>query len=219
MPGAGVIDDARARQRRRRGHIAATMLVALLAGGAAILGGGSGGGSGRSVSPAGGSWSSVSIGKGISVSYPHGWHLLKAPITSLTYPYDRVLLTSYPAASGGGCSPTRAENALPPNGALIFLLEYAAAPGSVFGRPKGMEFPPQSAGFTLRPRDLANYECWRVPGYLMRFSAAGRLFQVHVAFGAGAAASRRAQALLILRRLRIRGLDRVGLEAVPRSAH
>jgi hypothetical protein len=117
-----------------------------------------------------------------------------------------MLLTSYPAARGGGCSPTRAEQALPPNGVLIYLFEYSASAGRVLGRPNGMEFPPQSAGFTLKRRDLANYECWTVPGYLMRFTAAGRLFQVHVAFGPGVSGSRRAQALLILRRLRIRRL-------------
>lgn len=41
----------------------------------------------------------------------------------------------------------------------------------------------------------------RVPSYLMRFTAARRLFQVHVAFGAGVTASRRSQALLVLRRM------------------
>jgi hypothetical protein len=153
-----------------------------------------------------GPWSSAGIGSGISVSYPRGWHLFKPPLTSLTYPYDRMLLTSYPAAIGGACSPTRAEKALPASGVLIYLFEYSASSGSVFGQPNGTDFPPQSAGFTLERRDLANYECWAVPGYLMRFTAASRRFQAHIAFGAAATASVRAQALLVLRRLRIRGL-------------
>lgn len=206
MPDAGLIDDARKRQRRRRGRAAAIALAALLAGGGAMFGGASGGGRGSSLPSGGGTWSSASIGHAISVSYPRGWHLFGPPFTSLAYPYDRMLLTSYPAARGGGCSPTRAEQALPPNGVLIYLFEYSASAGRVLGRPNGMEFPPQSAGFTLKRRDLANYECWTVPGYLMRFTAAGRLFQVHVAFGPGVSGSRRAQALLILRRLRIRRL-------------
>jgi hypothetical protein len=43
-----------------------------------------------------------------------------------------------------------------------------------------------------------------VPGYLMRFTAAGRLFQVQVAFGAHASSRSRAQALRILRDIRVR---------------
>lgn len=207
IPHAGVIDDARARQRRRRGRIAAVVaLGVLLAGGVAIYGGGSGGGHTNDPGPAGASWSSTSIGHGIGVSYPRGWHLLEPPLTSLRYPYDRVLLTSYPARAGGDCSPTRAENALPSGGALVYLLEYSAAPSGVFGgEPVGASFAPQSAGFRLEHRDLANYECWTVPGYMMRFRVAGRLFQAHVSFGAGATARIRLQALQILSRLRVRG--------------
>jgi hypothetical protein len=116
MPDAGVIDDARKRQRRRRGRAAAITLAALLAGVAAIVGGGSGGGRGSSLPSAGGAWSSAGVGHGISVSYPSGWHVFGPPLTSLSYPYDRMLLTSYPAATGGDCSPTRAEQALPLHG-------------------------------------------------------------------------------------------------------
>jgi hypothetical protein len=152
------------------------------------------------------SWSSASIGHGISASYPRGWHLFEPPITSLSYPYDRMLLTSYPARTGGDCSPTRAERALPSNGVLVYLIEYSASPGAVLsGPPIGASFPAQSAGLTLKRRDLARYECWTVPGYMLRFSAAGRLFQAHIAFGARATATSRSQALAILSRLRVAG--------------
>jgi hypothetical protein len=176
------------------------VVVALLAGAGAVAGRGSRGG-GEHLRGAGGSWESVDIGHAIRVSYPPGWHLLEGHVTSLSYPSDRMLLTSYPAVRGGDCSPTRAEQALAPGGALIYLFEYPRAPGSVVGPASGAEFPPLSSGFSLKRRDLANYECWRVPSYLMRFTAARRLFQVHVAFGAGVTASRRSQALLVLRRM------------------
>jgi hypothetical protein len=162
--------------------------------------------------------SSSSLGNGLSVSYPHGWHLFAPPITSLSYPYDRMLITSYPAVTGGDCGPTRAESALPSNGALIYLLEYSGASDSVLEHPMDMAFPAQSTGFRLRRGDLADYECWTVPSYLMRFSAAGRLFQVHLAFGASATANRRAQALRILSSLRVRALAQsISRRAVPRT--
>ncbi|HLM85369.1 MAG TPA: hypothetical protein VK272_04180 [Solirubrobacteraceae bacterium] len=203
VPDAGVIDDARTRQRRRRGRIAGLSLVALAIAAAIVAGGGSGDGGQRGGRTTVGSSPYTSVGSGISVRYPHGWHLLRPPITSLAYPHDRMLLTSYPVAAGGDCGPTRAENALPSNGALIYLSEYTTLPGSVFGSPTGMEFPPQSAGFKLERRDLGNYECSTVPSYLIRFRASGRLFQVTLAFGAHAAASLRARATRILDDLRI----------------
>lgn len=198
-PDAGVIDDARARQQR--GRIAGISLAALIAG-IAIAGGGSGGDHHRGSQAPLGSSPYVSVGSGINVRSPHGWHLFHPPITSLVYPYDRMLLTSYPATTGGECGPTRAESVLPAGGALIYLSEYGATPG-VFGEPRGMEFPPQSAGFKLQRANLGNYECSAVPSYLLRFRAAGRLFQVSLAFGAHATASRRAQATHILSDLQI----------------
>ncbi len=209
---AGVIEEARRRQRRRRRRAAATALVVLLAGGAYIAGGGSGGVRSGGRDTSGGSWSSGSVGNGINVTYPRGWHLFAPPVTSLVYPYDRMLLTSYPAATGGDCSPTRAENALPSNGVLIYLFEYSAASGSPVGRPPGSAFPPESAAFKLRSSNFGHYDCWTVPSYLMRFSAAGRLFQVQLALGAGATPSRRAEALRALRSLRARALGRQGDE-------
>lgn len=173
---------------------------------ALLAGGGVGGARHGSHGPSSGSAPSYGVGAGIKVAYPRGWHLIMPPITSLSYPYDRLLLTSYPAARGGDCGPTRAEDALPANGALIYLFEYTTAPGSIFGQPKGMSFPPQSAGITLRRSELANYECSTVPNYLIRFQTAGRLFQAQVAFGTHATHTRRAEALHILASLRARPL-------------
>jgi len=204
-PDAGVIDDARARQRRRRGRITAVLLAALAAAGVVAAGGGSGDGGKRAIPTSRSQSPYTSVGSGISVRSPRGWHLLRPPITSLAYPYDRMLLTSYPAQRGGECGPTRAENSMPTGGALIYVFEYAAAPGTPFGQPTGMTFPPQSAGFKLSPSDFGNYECSSLPSYLVRFKAAGRLFQATVAFGAHTPAARRAQALQILADLKVRG--------------
>ncbi len=209
-PDQGVIEEARRRQRHRRKRRLGGALATVTAIGALLwgllAGGGAGGGRHGSRDPSSGSTPSYGVGAGITVTYPRGWHLLTGPITSLAYPYDRLLLTSYPAARGGDCGPTRAENALPASGALIFLLEYTAAPGGVFGQPKGMSFPSQSAGIALHRSDLANYECSTVPNYLIRFRAAGRLFQAQVAFGTHATRARRAEALRVLSSLRAKPL-------------
>jgi hypothetical protein len=126
----------------------------------------------------------------ISVAVPAGWHLRRPPITALSAPAERLLLTSGSAPRGGNCGPDAAERALPPHGALLFLFEYT---GRDAARRTG--FPPKPAHARLRRRDLATYECWRVPSYALRFRAAGRAFQLHVAFGPRAGARRRAQVL------------------------
>jgi hypothetical protein len=132
----------------------------------------------------------VAVPGRISVAVPAGWHLRRPPITALGAPVERFLVTSGPAPRGGNCSPEAAERALPPHGALLFLFEYT---GRDAARRAG--FPPKPAHARLPRRDLATYECWRVPSYALRFRAAGRAFQLHVAFGPRAGARRRAQVL------------------------
>ncbi len=53
-----------------------------------------------------------------------GWHLTRPPITDVTFPAERLLLTSDPTRGGGNCAPDRAVRDLPPGGALIYLFEY-----------------------------------------------------------------------------------------------
>jgi hypothetical protein len=132
----------------------------------------------------------ATAGHGIAVRLPRGWHLVRSPVTSLSYPHDRLLLTSYPARAGGNCAPDRAEAALPPGGALVFAYEY-----------RGGRFAPRPAQWDFGP--ALTYECWRVPSHMLRFRAAGRSFQVQVAFGPRATTARRAQVQRILRSLRI----------------
>jgi len=202
---AGVIDDAKRRRDRRRGIIAFLTTVTILAGITYLAGGGSGGRGPGVPQTAGGEVPRASAGNGISLSYPPGWKLYAPPITSISYPLDRLLLTSFPAATGGGCSPTRAENALPPSGALIYVFEYGTARAASLTHDVAAA-PPKPAAFALNARDLGNYECWGVPTYLIRFRAAGRRFQIHVALGAHVTPARRAQVLRILDSLRFQSL-------------
>jgi hypothetical protein len=149
------------------------LAVALLAGGcgghggAAVAerggGGGGGGGGGRGGGGGGGGWGEegASLGAGISVVPPRGWHVLGPRVTALVYPVDRLLLTSYRARRGGNCAPDRAEDELPADGALVYLFEYRPRAGTV--RFRRAAFPLRPAHFTLPRRALGNYECWHLP--------------------------------------------------------
>lgn len=142
------------------------------------------------------------VGAGLSVRFPRGWHLIAPRITALSYPAERLLLTSYPTRRGGNCSPERAERDLPANGALVYLFEYRPQLGAVWQHLRRRDFPRQPAHFALHRRDLGNFECWRVPSHVIRFRAADRPFQMHVALGRNVTAARRAQALRVLDSLR-----------------
>ncbi|HEX5853288.1 MAG TPA: hypothetical protein VFY36_09355 [Solirubrobacteraceae bacterium] len=204
-PEDGLIDDARNRQRHRRTAIT-TLLITILAGIAFLAGGGSGGGRHSNPPLSNDAWPNASLPHAISVSYPKGWHVFPPPDTPLTYPYDRLLITSYPTTTGGGsCSPRHAETALPANGVLIYLFEYKTPPNAILTPPQNAAFPPKPAAFTL-PAHPSNYECWTVPSYMIRFRTAGRLFQTHIALGPHASASRRTQALRVLQSLHIQTL-------------
>lgn len=142
------------------------------------------------------------VGGGVSVRSPRSWQLIAPPITAVSYPVERLLLTSYPTRRGGNCSPDRAERDLPANGALVYLFEYRPQLGAVWAHLRRSGFPPRPAHFALRRRDLSNFECWQIPSYLISFRAAGRAFQLHVALGKNATAARHAQVLRVLDSLR-----------------
>ena len=139
---------------------------------------------------------------GVDVDTPPGWHLTRPPITDVTFPAERLLLTSYPTRGGGNCAPDRAVRDLPPGGALIYLFEYRPERGEVWANLRRRDFPPRPAHFALRRADKANLSCWRVASHVLRFRAADRPFQLHVALGRNASPGRRAQVLRILDSLR-----------------
>src|SRR5204863_3427564 len=113
-------------------------------------------------------------------------HLVEPPISSLSQPAERLLLTSYRTSRGGNCGPDRAARDLPAGGALVYLLEYRPRVGDAWRGLQRRDFPRRPRRFTLRPGALRSYECWRVPSYLIRFRDADRPFQLHVALGARA---------------------------------
>jgi hypothetical protein len=142
----------------------------------------------------------------IAVTQPGGWHLTTPPISSLSFPRERLLMTSYRAARGGNCGPDRAERALPAGGALVYLIEYRPSVGDPWRGLERSAFPRRPAHFALRRDALGAYECWRVPSYLIRFRDADRPFQLHVALGPHATNARRAQVLRVLDSLRFQPL-------------
>lgn len=145
----------------------------------------------------------VAVGAGISLSKPPSWRLLTRDITALSWPVERLLLTSYRARPGGNCAPDRAQRELPMGGALVYVFEYRSLRGAPLTEVDRRTFPSRPAHFSLDQRALGNYECWRVPSYLIRFRDAGRAFQVHVALGTRAGPARRAQVLAALDGLRV----------------
>ncbi len=137
---------------------------------------------------------------GIAVRVPRGWHVVRDPLPSLTYPRARMLLTSYRAHGGGRCGPDRAEAALPADGALVFLLEYRPRVGDVWSHRAGAQFSPRPRRWRLGP--ARSTECWRVSSHAVLFQSASRPFQVQVAFGPHASAARHAEVQRVLRSLR-----------------
>jgi hypothetical protein len=158
----------------------------------------------------------VDSGAGFAVTRPKGWHLVEPPISSLTRPVERLLLTSYRTARGGNCGPDRALRDLPAGGALVYLMEYRPSHGDPWRGLRRRDFPRRPAHFALRRSALATYECWRAPSYLIRFRDADRPFQLHVALGGRASPARRAQALRVLDSLRFEPLPPAPEEASGR---
>ena len=115
---------------------------------------------------------------GVFILTPPDWSFLADP-SGPSEPRMLFAIASYLIDRGGECAPTRALQALPPDGALAWVLEYQAA--------RGNDFSPRPDRFSLDPSTLGNYECSGThPTYLFRFQDEGRNFQVQVAFGESA---------------------------------
>jgi hypothetical protein len=92
--------------------------------------------------------------------------------------------------------PKEALAKMPPDGAFIFGWEYGLVGSGSF--PSARDFPARPRHFRLT--NLGNYECMG-RSYMLRFRAAGRAIQIHIAFGAHASAAIRATTVRILDRL------------------
>jgi hypothetical protein len=141
------------------------------------------------------------LGAGLSIVVPYGWHVAFG-LTGLAEPFERFTLASFPPRRPPRpaleCGPTRAVAGIPADGALAFVFEYP--PTGVSSRES---FPPEPRHFALPRGPAQPYECFG-RGWLLRFRASGRLFQVMIALG-GHAGRNRARLLGALSSLHVGG--------------
>jgi hypothetical protein len=133
----------------------------------------------------------------LTIQTPPGWTFIANPIPELSAPRVWFAMGTWPFPRGGGCGPQAALRFLPRRGALLWLTEEIGAGSDLRG------FPPRPARFTLAGRSPARLECsGSHPVYVIRFRERGRAYQAQFAFGAGASAATRAQAIRSLSSLR-----------------
>jgi hypothetical protein len=122
----------------------------------------------------------------VAGAYPAGWHHARG-LTRLADPREVLALASYPLRGGGSageCAPDTARADMPADGVFIWLLEYRPARGDVWADLPRSRFPPKPATFGLSAADLAaGVSCFPGRGWSTLFRAAGRPFQLLVAFG------------------------------------
>lgn len=128
---------------------------------------------------------------GVSLDTPAAWHFNSNPAPALLSPTMLFAVGTGPVPTGGNCAPTAALKALPANGALFVLYEYASA-----------DFPPRPERLRLGAIG-GPYECWGVKGYVILFADGGRYFQAQVVFGPHAPASLRSEVMRSLNTLHV----------------
>lgn len=117
---------------------------------------------------------------GVSVRYPAGWHIDQRPLTRTVSPQQLLAVSSFPLRQphpDPNCTPTTALKELPPNGALLILLEQANAgdlSSSVFSR--------RPAQFHLETQPAQPRECFGVSREIT-FEDAGRDIYAIAYFG------------------------------------
>ncbi|MDP9342225.1 MAG: hypothetical protein M3Q23_09020 [Actinomycetota bacterium] len=131
---------------------------------------------------------------GISIVVPSGWSFLEDP-SGPDEPKTVLAVSNVAIPQGGDCAPTAAQDALPQDGVLAWVIEYHD--------PQGNDFRPRPDRFSLDPGTLAPYECSDVPSYMFRFSDPGRDFQVHVVLGPGVSNADRDQLLASLSSMQV----------------
>ncbi|MFN2471544.1 MAG: hypothetical protein ABR583_11275 [Gaiellaceae bacterium] len=139
----------------------------------------------------------VNAQAGIAVEYPSGWHATNRPLTGVVWPPQRLVIASYSLdeiAAGPNCSPTPALEALPPDGALIQLIEYTPMSDQV-ANPG--DFPPRPARFRLDGELLQRSECSGL-SHSLAFRDAGRKLQAQVWLGKRGSIETRKQVLTVL---------------------
>jgi hypothetical protein len=141
---------------------------------------------------------------GIAGRYPESWHRARA-LTKLAVPREVLVLATYPLRGGakaGECAPDTARADMPPGGTFMWLLEYRPLRDELGNDLPLSRFPARPSRFDIRGADLGeNISCFSGPGYSTTFRAAGRPFQLLVAFGGRPTEERLAEVAAILNSL------------------
>jgi hypothetical protein len=113
---------------------------------------------------------------GLSIETPASWGFREDPTPALISPSIRFAAgTQAEIRDGGECAPDRAIQDVPPDGALLWTVEYGD-PGQPY------TFPPRPEHLSLG--DLQGpFECVGASGYVVQFRDGGRFFQVYVVPG------------------------------------
>jgi hypothetical protein len=137
---------------------------------------------------------------GLTARVPRGWRVSAQPLTAVSSPVQRLVVTSFPVRQrtpDPGCRPATALRQMPAGGAMLFLFEYRGPTRHDVGRE-----PRRPRHFRLDPRTLGTYECLG-RSYMVRFRDHGRVLQGHVYLGPDAGARTRRSVLRVLDSLRV----------------
>jgi len=125
----------------------------------------------------------------VSVDLPTGWVEKSDPVPSALDPRVVAAYGTWDFPAGGTCGPEPTLAALPANGALVWVDEYADPENRADFEPGG---PPSSIDLQTPP---ARWQCASsAPSRMYLFGLAGRYFELHIALGPQASAGTIAQA-------------------------
>jgi len=147
-------------------------------------------------------WVTHTDDAGVSIDTPAAWTFNGDPVPRLAEPFMLFAIGTGPVPTGGDCAPRPAIDALPNDGALLTMQEYA-------GIDEPYTFPPRPDQFDLGPL-MGPFECFGVKAHEIEFEDGGRFFQVFAMFGPDASVS--------LRQEVAQSLDSLRVDPLPSSA-
>lgn len=132
---------------------------------------------------------------GIRFQPPSGWAVHEKQLTATVEPLQQLAFGSYEVPDrkrDPNCTPKAAIDALPRDGAFVFMFEYRR-----LNRTQRMRFPAYPR-FRLLGKEKRAYECFG-ESWLFRWRDKGRTFQAHAYLGENAERRRREELLAALR--------------------